>query len=70
MGGSKKGIPEGVWRLGSDIGDNIHKGLIHYDITNALESLTQTNNDCNHCRGNPPTNNPMYGISDTGATQN
>ena len=36
MGGINKKIPEGVWRLGSDTGDNIHKGLINNDINNLL----------------------------------
>ena len=27
-------------------------------------------NKCNNCIGNPPTNNPMYVLTETGATQN
>ena len=39
-------------------------------MTNVLEYLTQTNNNCNSCRGGPPTNNLTYGIAYTGATRN
>ena len=59
-----------MWRLGSDTGYNNKKCLLNNDITNVLEYLTNTNNNCNRCRGNPTKINSTYGIADTGATQN
>ena len=34
-----------------------------------LEYLSQNTNECNNCRGNPPTYKPTYGIAYTDATQ-
>ena len=65
-----RGTPEGAGRLGSNTIDNNNKRSLNNVITNVLEYLKQTNNNCNNCRGNPPNNNPTYGIADTGATQN
>ena len=50
--------------------DNNNEILLNNDITNVLEYLKHTNNNCNNCRGNQPNNNPTYGIADTGDTQN
>ena len=70
MGGSTRGIPEGAWWLCTNNIDNKNESLSNNDITNVLEYLKHTNNNCNKCRGNPPKNNPTYGISDTGTTKN
>ena len=70
MEGSTRGIPEDAWRLGNNKIDKYNERLLNNDITNILEYLKQSNNNCNNCRGNPQNNNPMHGISHTGATPN
>ena len=70
MLGITRGIPEGGWRLGTNNIDNNNERLINKYFTNVLEYIKHINNICNKCRGNPPNNNPTYGIADTGATQN
>ena len=70
MGGNMRGIPEGAWWLGTNTIDNNYKRLINNNISNVLEHLKHTNNNCNTCRGNTPKNNPTYVIVDTGDTQN
>ena len=70
MVGITRGIPVGVCRLESNTVDNNNERSLNNDITNVLEYLKQTNNNCNNCRWNPPNNNHTYGIADTGATQN
>ena len=70
MLGSTRGIPEGGWRLGTNNIDNNNERLINKYFTNVLEYIKHINNICNKCRGNPPNNNPTYGIADICATQN
>ena len=70
MWGSTRGIPEGEWWLGTNTIDNNNEIIINNYFTNILEYIEYTNNNCKNCRGNPPNNNPKYGISDTGDTQN
>ena len=69
MSGIKRGIQEEAQQLGSYSVTNIIQHLIINNNTKVSEYLIQNNNECNNFRWNPPTNNPMYGISDTGAIE-
>ena len=68
--GSTRGLPEEAWRLGSDTETNRIKSLGRINNNKVVKFKNQITNECNKCRGNQPINNPIYGIADTGVTQN
>ena len=70
MNNIKQVIPGGYWWLGFNTDNNTRKSWINNNNTKVSEIFIQNTNECNNCRGNPPTNNHIHVILDTGPTKN